>query len=547
MDIQLEKQPAVGSRGVVVTNHPLGSSAGAQMLAAGGNAVDAAIASLFALTVVEPMMVGIFGAGMTNVLRADGTSWFINNYATAPANAHADMYTTVSDSWPDYQQTVDAENDVGALAVGVPGSLQGWCETLSACGRMSLSEVMQPAIAFAEHGFRATAYLSEIVNAVAPAMARFPETAKTFMPAGKPVAAGDLVVQSEYAGTLRAIAADGPDVLYRGWLGDRTIDYLSGIGGILTSEDLAAYHTFPAQVVTGTYRGHGINGPAPPSAGGVQVVEMLNILEGFDVGAMEFGSADYVHLMAEVLKIGFEDRNRYTGDPLFVDVPTERLISVGYADERRRLVNMSAARPIENVVATESPHTTHLTAADDEGNVIASTQTIHSPFGSKVTVPGTGMLLNNTMNIFDPHPGFANSIAPGKRMTSSMSPIIVTKDGRPVFTVGLPGATKIFPSALQAIVNVIDHGMDLQRAVEAPRLWTQGQELLLEHGFDEDVKRELERRGHVVQEVRLIGGGMGMIRFDGATMSGASCWRADGTPIAVGGGMARIGSRFDVR
>ncbi len=542
-----EKQPAIGAKGMVVTNHPLGSLAGAEMMAAGGNAVDAAIASLFALTVVEPMMVGIFGAGMTNVLRADGSSWFLNNYATAPAAATPTMYRTLSDTWPDYQKTMNDENDVGALAVGVPGSLAGWCETLEARGTFSLADVLQPAIRYAERGFRASAYLAEIVNAVAPAMARFPETAKTYLPAGSPIRAGDAIVQGDYAETLKTIANEGPGFLYRGALGARAAEHIQSLGGIITRADLENYQTFPGEVVRGSYRGHEILGPPPPSAGGVILVEMLNLLEGFDLAGYGPGSADTVHLIAEAMRIGFEDRKTFIGDPHFVDVPQARLSSKAYADERRPEIDLANARAMTNYRAAESPHTTHLCTADADGNIVAATQTIHSPFGSKVTVPGTGMLLNNTMNIFDPHPGLANSIAPGKRMTSSMAPVIVRRDGAPYFTVGLPGATKIFPSAMQAIINVIDFGMSPQRAVEAPRAWTQGQELNLEGGFDTAVKAELARRGHTIEEVKLVGGGMGMIMFDDNTLIGASCWRADGHPVAIGGGMARVGSRFDVR
>ena len=274
---------------------------------------------------------------------------------------------------------------------------------------------------------------------------------------------------------------------------------------------------------------------------------MLNILEGFDLASMGFGSVDSIHVIAETLKLGFEDRKQYTGDPAFVDVPVTMLTSTAYADKRRQEIDMRRARSVTDTASGESPHTTHVTAADADGNVIATTQTIHAPFGSKVMVPGTGMLLNNTMNIFDPHPGFANSIAPGKRMTSSMSPLIVMTGDEPWFALGLPGATRIFPSAMQAVINVIDHGMDPQTAVEAPRIWTQGQELEIEQGFEQSVLRGIERRGHALNEVRLIGGGMGMVVFKGGTMTGSSCWRADGTPIAVSGGMARLGSRFDVR
>jgi gamma-glutamyltranspeptidase/glutathione hydrolase len=250
--------------------------------------------------------------------------------------------------------------------------------------------------------------------------------------------------------------------------------------------------------------------------------------------------------MAEVLKLGFEDRTKYTGDPAFVDVPIDRLIDKDYAAERRKLIDMASAGSVQTGWRAESNNTTHMAAADMEGNVIAATHTIHSAFGSKATVPGTGMLLNNTMYIFDPHPGMPNSIAPGKRVTSSMSPIIVERDGKPSFCVGLVGGTRIFPSAFQAIVNRIDHGMSVQEAVEAPRIWTQGVDLEMEDGFGESVRAALADRGHDISVQRVIGGGMGMISFEDDCLTGSSCWRADGTPIGIGGGMARSGIRFEV-
>ncbi|MEE9254174.1 MAG: gamma-glutamyltransferase [Pseudomonadales bacterium] len=542
----LDKKPAVGSRGMIVTNHPLGSASGAEMLAGGGNAIDAAVSALFALTVVEPMMVGIFGAGIANMRLADGQRVHINNYAVAPAAASADMYQTLSNTWPDYQKVVDGANDVGPLAIGVPGSLKGWCETLERFGRLSLDDVLQPAIRYAGRGFRATRYLSGIVERAAPNMKRFAETSKTFMPGGQPLKEGDLVVQAEYAATLKLLSSQGPHLLYGGELGSLAVDYLQRNEGLVTMEDLKNYRTVWSDPIVGTYRGYEVVGPPPPSAGGVQVTEMLNILEDHDVREMGFGSADSIHLLAEVMKIAFEDRKQYTGDPAFVDVPVAMLISKDYARRRGSDIDMAKARAVENSATRESNHTTHVTAADADGNVIATTQTIHSVFGSKVTIPGTGVLMNNTMNIFDPHPGLANSVAPGKRMTSSMSPTIVFKDGRPEFALGLPGAVRIFPSAMQAIVNVIDHGMSPQEAVEAPRVWTLGEQLDVEAGVPEEIRAELGRRGHRVQEVRIVGGGMGMIMFEDGAMTGASCWRADGTPIGVSGGMARTGSRFDV-
>ncbi len=541
-----EKTSTTGSGGMVVTNNPLGSAAGIQMLAAGGNAIDAAIASLLTLTVVEPMMVGIFGAGMSTIRLASGEHKFINNYTIAPAAAADDMYQPLSNTWPDYQKVEGRENEIGVRATGVPGTLKGWTETLLSYGTMPLADVMQPAILHAEMGFIASAYLCEIVNKFADDIALFPETAKTWLPGGIPLEPGDLVKQPDYAKTLKLIASEGPEVLYDGLLGELAVNYISGEGGLITMDDLRRYETMTMDVVHGTYRGFHIIGPPPPTASGVHIIEMLNILEAFDIGAMGFGTADSVHLLAEVIKIGFEDRRQYMGDPKFVDVPVEMLIDKEFAGKRRLQFSMKDARTVETAYQTESNCTTHVAAADMDGNVITATHTIHSAFGSKATVPGTGMLLNNTMNIFDPHPGMANSIAPGKRVTSSMSPVIVEKDGKPAFCVGLVGGTRIFPCALQAIVNIIDHGMSAQEAVEAPRIWTLGEELEMECGYPKEVKEELQRRGHKVAELPIIGGGMGMIRFDGEIMIGASCWRADGTPIGIGGGVARPGIRFNV-
>lgn len=541
-----EKHPATGSNGMVVTNHPLGSAAGAEMLASGGNAIDAVVASLFALTVVEPMMVGIFGAGMSTIRRSDGSHHFVNNYTVAPAAATPDMYRTLSDSWPDYQQVENRENDVGVLSVGVPGSLKGWCETLAAHGTQSLEAVLQPAIRYAIRGYRATPYLCDIIRKVASDLDKYPESARVWLPGGSPLTPGSLVKQEDYAATLGLIARHGPGVLYGGELGRAAVDYIHSSGGIMTMADLIDYKTTGDSVVRGTYRGYDIVGPPPPTAGGVHVIEMLNILEGFDVAGLGFGTSNGVHLVAEVLKLGFEDRRKYTGDPAFVTVPVDMLIDKAYADKRRALIDMTMAHSVETAYNGDSNNTTHLAAADRDGNVITATHTIHSAFGSKATVPGTGMLLNNTMNIFDPHPGMANSIAPGKRVTSSMSPIIVERNGKPVFCVGLVGGMRIFPSALQAIVNFIDHGMSPQEAVEAPRIWTLGDVVEVEPGFSEGVLAELTRRGHRISQLKVVGAGMGMIAFDGDVMTGASCWRADGTPIGLSGGMARPGLRFDV-
>ena len=542
-----EKRPATASRGMVVTNHPLGSAAGAEMLATGGNAVDAAIGALFALTVVEPMMVGIFGAGMTHLRLGDGRHLVIDNYTTAPAASRPEMYRPVSDTWPDYLRAEGDVNLVGLLSVGVPGTLKAWSEAVARFGRLDLETVMQPAIRHAERGFRATPYLVAAVTETAPDLARFPETARTFLPGGAPIKPGDLITMPEYAATLRLIAAKGPGVLYGGDLGATVADYMRRDGGIITLDDLARYETIERQPLRGRYRGFEVTGAPPPTAGGLHLIEMLNILEGLDPRALGFGTAEYFHLIAEVLKIGFADRNACTGDPAFVDIPVERLISTEHAAARRAQIRSDRAGEYGAAagVAAGSAHTTHVTTADADGNVVAMTQTINSLFGSKATVPGTGVLLNNTMALFDPHPGTPASVAPGKRVTSSMAPTIVLRDGKPAWALGLPGGVRIFTSVLQAVVNLIDHRMALQEAVEAPRIWSQGQELEMEQDIPATVRDAVAARGHRVVPVGGVAGGMNAVAFaaDG-TLEGAACWRADGTPIGVSGGLARPGSRF---
>jgi gamma-glutamyltranspeptidase/glutathione hydrolase len=531
---------------MVVTNHPLASAAGAEMLAGGGNAVDAAIAALFALTVVEPMMVGIFGAGHAQVYLAGRVHTAIDGYTTAPAAARPDMYRPVSDSWPDYMEAVGRENSVGPKSVGVPGNLAAWCEMLARFGTFDLATVMAPAIRHAEHGFGVTGYLAECLAEAAPDLASFPASARVFLAGGAPLRKGERLVQADYAATLRAIAKDGPSLLYGGALGRRVADHMAQAGGLITLDDLARYRTVERAPVRGTYRGFEIVGCPPPTGGGVHLLQILNVLEGYDVAGLGFGTVDGIHLLAEALKIAFADRAAATGDPAFVDVPVARLIAKDYAAARRADIDMGKATAFSaGVVPAGSAHTTHLTVADGDGNVVAATQTINSLFGSRVVVPETGMLMNNTMYIFDPHPGHAMSVVPGKRMTSSMAPTIVLRDGRPALALGLPGGARIFTSVLQALVNVIDHGMSLQEAVEAPRMWTQGQELEVETAVGDDVRAGLAARGHRVVPLAHVAGGMGAIAFEpDGTLTGASCWRADGTPIGLGGGYARAGIRF---
>jgi gamma-glutamyltranspeptidase/glutathione hydrolase len=541
-----EKQPAIGKRGMVITNHPLASAAGAEMLAAGGNAIDAAIAAFFALTVVEPMMVGILGGGMAHIRLADGTHTIIDNQSTAPGVTGPMTYAPDPNAAPGTMDTVGRKNAVGPTSVAVPGNLKGLCEALDRFGTFSRAEVMEPAIRHAARGFRVTPYLHECVADCAADMARDAEIARLYLPEGSPIQAGARLTMGDYAQTLRDVARHGPEHLYTGSLGGHCVKHMEQSGGYITLGDLTGYETIARNAIRGTYRGYDIIGPPPPSSGPLHIVQMLNILEGYDIGGLGFGSVATVHLLAEVLKIAFADRAAATADPAFVRVPVDRILSKDYAAERRAQIDPREARAWSAEVAPEtSAYTTHVTVADAAGNVVASTQTINSLFGARYIVPGTGMIPNNYMFVFDPHPDRASSIAPGKRVTSSMSPVIVTRDGKLAFALGLPGGLRIFPSVMQALSNLIDHGMTVQEAVEAPRVWTQGHALEVEGDITDAVFHALRAMGHDAVRVSNVAGGMSAIRFhDDGTLEGAACWRADGTPIALGGGLARPGVRF---
>jgi gamma-glutamyltranspeptidase/glutathione hydrolase len=447
---------------MVVTNHALASAAGAEMLAVGGNAIDAAIASLFTLSVVEPMMVGIFGGGMANIRLPDGTHTILEGQARCPAGVGPTTFTpdpaAAKGSWMRW----DALNSVGRQAVGVPGNLMAWCEMLSRWGRLPLVDVVEPAIRHAQRGFVATRYLARCVADCAADLAADPEIAAVFMPGGQRLQAGMRVVNAAYADTLRSIVREGPSVLYGGELGRAVAMDMRAHGAFLNEDDLRRHRTNELAVLRSTYRGFEITGPPPPSGGPLHIGQMLGILEGLDVKGSGFGSAQTVHWIAEVLKIAFADRAAATADPDHVKVPIERLLSREYSSERRAQIDPQRAKTwTPGVLPGEGAHTTHLTVADRDGLIISATQTINSLFGARYMVPGTGMIPNNYLYIFDPHPGRANSLAPGKRVTSSMSPLIVFREGRPSFALGLPGGLRIFPSAFQAVLNLIDHWHDV--------------------------------------------------------------------------------------
>ena len=537
------KQPAVASKGMVTSNHPLASLAGTEMLVKGGNAVDAAIATMFALTVVEPMMVTIFGAGFVNIRLADGTSTVIDNYVTVPGRATPDMFQPIPGRID--HKVKDELNEVGHRSVATGGTLLGWATAIEKCGRLSLGEVMEPAIRFARDGFRVSPYLQAITRMQEDNIRRFPATAEVFLPGGRVPEVGSRIVRADYSRTLAAIAEHGPDYLYHGPLGHAIAADMAANGGLITMDDIEGYRVFEREPVRGTYRGHEIIGPPPPSSGPLHIIQMFNLLEGFDLRAMGFGTVETVHLWAEVMKLAFADRHEYVADPASTAVPVSWLTSRAYADERRPDIDTARCKQYAHGVPAASlvESTTHCCAMDDEGNIVATTNTLHMGFGSKVTVPGTGMLLNDCMELMDPNPGRTNSIAPGKRVLSSMSPCIVMRDGQPFMTLGTPGGLKIFGAVAQAISNVIDHQMPLQEAFEAARMWGRGPVLEIERGFPAfpALKAGLEARGHTLETPLKVAGGMnGILRRADGMFEGAACWRADGAPMGYSGGDALV-------
>jgi gamma-glutamyltranspeptidase/glutathione hydrolase len=323
-------------------------------------------------------------------------------------------------------------------------------------------------------------------------------------------------------------------------------------GGFLSLDDLAGYSVRERSPVRGAYRGFQILSAAPPSSGGTHILQMLNLLGAFPIGRdrLAFGEPEYIHLLAETLKIAFADRRQYMADPDRVHVPVEELVSPDYAAVRRTEIDQARARDhaagrfaeVARFMGGEGSSTTHCTVIDSEGTVVSTTQTLQSAFGSRVTTPGTGMFLNNHMSLMDPTPGNTNSIEPGKRVLSSMAPTIVLRDGRPFFALGTPGGKRIFGAVAQALLNVIDHHMTLQEAVEAPRIWTEGAHLEVEGGFPDlgHLKVRLESFGHDVAIVDKVAGGMnGVLVDEDGWLHGAACWRADGVPIGISGGTAR--------
>jgi gamma-glutamyltranspeptidase/glutathione hydrolase len=515
--------PAVGQRGMVVTSQVDASHAGVELLARGGNAVDAAVAAAFALAVTQPFSTGIGGGAFVLIRQADGKVIALDCRETAPAAATADMYVR-----PGVPERASLQ---GGLAVATPGLVDGLSLALARYGTKTLAEVLAPAIRLADQGFAIGPYHAHMLEELRGygLDTRFPETGRIqFPPPDTPIQPGWVLVQKDLARTLGAIARQGPDAFYRGEIARRIAAEVKARGGILTEADLAGYEPHLRQPLWGAYRDVEVASFPPPSSGGVALIEALNILEGFELAPLGVGSSASLHRIAEALKLAFADRAAYLGDPDFVQVPVAALISKRYAAELRARIDPPRWRRWpwtwlqgETAIEVEGPGqlpddagTTHLSVGDAAGNAVAITETINTPFGSGITVPGTGIVLNNEMDDFSKAvdtPNVyglldtrgANAVAPGKRPLSSMTPSFVLHDGRLLMVTGSPGGPRIISTVLETILDVVDYGMDVQAAVAEPRIHHQWMPdvLYVEPAVPADVVEGLRRRGHTVEVV----------------------------------------------
>ncbi|MBI6203008.1 gamma-glutamyltransferase [Providencia rettgeri] len=506
-------EPAVeAKKGIVVSSQHLASQIGADILKSGGNAIDAAVAVGYAQAVVNPCCGNIGGGGFMTIHLADGKDLFINFRETAPGAASVDMYLD-----KDGKLVKDASL-YGYLASGVPGTVKGLDYALEKYGTMSRQQVMAPAIKLAREGFVLTRADTDVLDTTTERFKQDPEVARIFLkPDGSSFQPGDLLVQTDLANTLEKIAQNGPSAFYEGEIPEIVEKASKKNGGILTAKDFADFTITDTAPVSCTYRGYQFISAPPPSSGGVTICQTLNILEGYDLKEMGFNSADYIHTLTEAMRHAYMDRNTFLGDPEFVDNPTEKLLSKAYAEELRKEIKPNQATPSTQVQPGIGPHekpeTTHYSIVDEKGNAVSTTYTINGRFGSVVIPPGTGFFLNDEMddfttkvgekNLYGLVQGERNSIAPGKRPLSSMSPTIVTKDGKVFLVLGSPGGSRIISITLQTALNIIDHGMPPQEAVNAPRIhhqWLPDEVYYEQRGVSKDTLALLDKMGYQMVE-----------------------------------------------
>jgi gamma-glutamyltranspeptidase / glutathione hydrolase len=514
--------PVHAQHSLVVSRQELASQAGVEIMKAGGNAVDAAVATGFALAVVHPQAGNLGGGGFMLIRMADGQTHFVDYRETAPAAATANMYQDANGD------VIPNASIVGYKAIAVPGSVAGLVYAEKKYGKLTLSQVMQPAIKLARDGFAVS--WSDAQDLRNKHLAEFPESRRIFQRDGKYYAQGDVLQQPELARTLERIAQN-PDDFYHGAMAQELAAAMQKGGGLITAQDLANYEVKEREPVRGTYRGYEIISAPPPSSGGITLIESLNILEGYDFKPLGERSSDSIHFTVEAFRRAFFDRAEFLGDPDFAKIPVAQLIDKKYAAAWRGSIELEGATPSRDLkrpaifteleqyaeahpqplALKEGHNTTHYSVIDAEGNAVAVTTTLNDSFGSRVTAPGLGFLLNDEMDDFSSKPnqpnmfgliqGAANTIGPGKRPLSSMTPTIVLKDGKPFLILGSPGGSRIPTTVANILMGVIDYGMNIQESVNAPRFHNQWlpDVINVEEWFSPDTVRALQNKGYKVK------------------------------------------------
>ena len=537
--------PIVGENGMVASQHKLATEVGLEILKKGGNAVDAAVAVGFSLAVVLPRAGNLGGGGFMMIHDADTKETNALNYREmAPAKAHRDMY-------------LDKKGDVNRsklnadyAASGVPGSVAGMALALEKYGTMSLAEVLAPAIDQAENGFVVTYDLARVLKSLESRIRKWPESAKIFYkPNGGYYEGGDILIQKDLAWSLKQIAEHGPQAFYNGEVGKRLAHDMKNNNGYITLKDLNNYKVEETKPVWGEYRGYEVASMPPPSSGGVHIIQMLNILQGYPLGYLGHNTAETLHLMAECMKYAYADRSEHLGDPNFWKVPMKGITSEDYAAELRSKINRWEATPSDDIKPGspqdyESEETTHFTVVDKDGNVVVNTYTLNFSFGTGIVAKGTGILLNNEMSDFSAKPGVANAfgllggeanaVEPGKRPLSSMTPTLVFKDGKPYFATGSPGGSRIITTVLQVILNIIDHDMNVAEATHAPRIHHQWYPdiLYIEKGINLDTQNLLRVRNHNIQYRSAMGSTQTIMLKNGLLFGSSDPRRPDAATMA---------------
>ncbi|HCL5256326.1 TPA: gamma-glutamyltransferase [Salmonella enterica] len=509
--------PVRATQGMVASVDAMATQVGVDILKQGGNAVDAAVAVGYALAVTHPQAGNLGGGGFMLLRTKDGATTAIDFREMAPAGATRDMFL-------DEQGNPDSKKSLTSpLASGTPGTVAGLSLALEKYGSLPLNSVVRPAIKLAQEGFIVNDALADDLKTYGSEVLPHHENSKAiFWKDGEPLKKGDKLVQQDLANSLTMIAENGPDAFYKGEIARQITQQMQQNGGLITTDDLAAYQAVERTPVSGEYRGYQIFSMPPPSSGGIHIVQILNILENFDMKKYGFGSADAIQIMAEAEKYAYADRSEYLGDPDFVNVPWQALTSKAYAKSIAGQIDINKAKPSSEIrpgklAPYESDQTTHFSVVDKDGNAVAVTYTLNTTFGTGIVAGNTGILLNNQMDDFSAKPGVpnvyglvggeANAVGPKKRPLSSMSPTIVVKDGKTWLVTGSPGGSRIITTVLQMVVNTIDFGMNVAEATNAPRFHHQWlpDELRVEKGFSPDTLKLLEQKGQKVALKEAMG------------------------------------------